>query len=46
VLTVDPIAVRPLGHLDGLDGASCQVAADLLACRTLAGELRVWRRPG
>jgi outer membrane protein assembly factor BamB len=45
VLTVDPIAVRSLGYLDGLDNASCQVASDLLACRTLAGELRVWRMP-
>jgi outer membrane protein assembly factor BamB len=45
VLTIDPLAVRPLGYLDGLDNASCQVASDLLVCRTLAGELRAWRVP-
>jgi hypothetical protein len=45
VLTVEALGVRPIGYQDGLDDASCQIAADLLACRTLAGDLQVWRRP-
>jgi outer membrane protein assembly factor BamB len=43
LLRLDPVTTEPLGYLTGVDGPSCQVSGDLLACLTTRGTLGVWR---
>jgi outer membrane protein assembly factor BamB len=39
----NPEVVRWVGYLSGIDGQSCLVAGDLLACQTTVNQVRVWR---
>lgn len=43
LLRLDPVTTDPLGYLADVDGPSCQVSGDLLACLTTRGTLGVWR---
>lgn len=43
VLRPEPVAPDPLGYLTGVDGPSCQVSGELLACLTVRDSLTVWR---
>jgi hypothetical protein len=43
LLRLEPVTTEPLGYLTDVDGPSCQVSGDLLACLTTRGTLGVWR---
>ncbi|MEN3310658.1 MAG: hypothetical protein V7603_6860 [Micromonosporaceae bacterium] len=38
-------AAHPVGYVTGVDWRSCAISGDLLACRTRAGRVAVWRYP-